>query len=267
MDNLSVGVAFAAGLVSFFSPCCLPLYPSYLSYLTGIKYQDLASGTLSDDQRAENGAGAGENAEKAAKVIEDGNAFEKSVRARVLIHSFGFVIGLSMIFFSLGFGVGLISDWFSANRDLIRQIAGLVMILMSLVLFGVVKMPSFLSGLKISWSKRPAGWLGSVLIGMGFAAGWSPCVGPILSSILALATVEQGTWLMLVSSYTLGFSLPFIGMAWWVGRMQIIYRWTPWLVKGGAGLLMLSGILLYTDQLMEWTIWYARVAPDWMKWG
>jgi cytochrome c-type biogenesis protein len=242
MESISVWVAFIAGLVSFFSPCCLPLYPSYLSFLTGIRYPELAGGH--------------------AQEIP-----EPAIRLRVFVHSLGFVIGLSMIFFSLGYGAGLLSDWFATNRDLIRQLAALVMVLMSLVLLGWIRLPARFNGLRMNWSKRPAGWFGSVVIGMGFAAGWSPCVGPILSSILALATVEPGTWFWLVSSYTLGFSIPFVALGWWVGSIRTINRWTPYLVRGGAVLLLLSGILLYTDQLMEWTIWYARVAPDWLKWG
>ncbi len=182
-------------------------------------------------------------------------------------NSLGFILGLSMIFFTLGYGAGAVSDWFAMQRDLIRQIAALIMVFMGLVLFGLIRIPGLMQERKWSWTKRPVGWFGSVLIGMGFAAGWSPCVGPILSAILALSTIEPGTWFLYVSAYTLGFSLPFLALAWWIGRLKGMNRWSGYVMKGGALLLIFSGVLLYTDQLTKWTIWFARVAPDWMRWG
>jgi cytochrome c-type biogenesis protein len=159
MDSVNLWIALWAGIASFISPCCLPLYPSYLSYITGISVSELKSGESSSQ-----------------------------VRRQTMLHTLSFIVGFSIIFYALGLTAGFLGNFFIDYRDLLRQIAALLIFIMGLFLLGIFQPQWLMKERKLQIKFRPAGYIGSVLVGMGFAAGWSPCVGPILSAILALAT-------------------------------------------------------------------------------
>ncbi|WP_420819431.1 cytochrome c biogenesis CcdA family protein [Paenibacillus thalictri] len=232
---MNIWIALWAGVASFISPCCLPLYPSYLSYITGISVSQLKEGNSSQ------------------------------VRVRTITHTLCFIAGFSIIFYSLGWGAGLLANLFIDYKDLIRQIAAILILVMGLFLLGIFQPQWLLKERKLQWKLRPAGYVGSVLIGMGFAAGWSPCVGPILSAILALATTEPGSWFKLITAYSLGFAIPFFVLAFFIGSTKWILRYSSRLMKIGGVLMIIVAILLYTDRMTRITIWLNQITPDWLK--
>lgn len=231
--ELNVWLALWAGLVSFISPCCLPLYPSYLSYITGVSVQQLKQDAT------------------------------REIRIRTLSHTFFFILGFSIIFYALGAAAGLIAELFVQWKDLIRQIAGIVIVVMGLALLGIFRPQVFMREWKPKLAKR-AGYLGSFIIGIGFAAGWSPCIGPILSSIITLSTTERGLWLPMITAYTLGFAIPFFLMAFFLGSTRWILRYSSGIMKVGGAVMIVVGILLYTGQLNEITSWLQEITPSWM---
>lgn len=236
MDNLNIGIAFLAGIASFISPCCLPLYPSYLSYITGISVNQLKNG---------------EN--------------KKEVRMRTLVHSLFFVLGFSVVFYTLGWSAGYLSELFASNKALIRELTALLLILMGLFMLGVFQPQWLLRERKFQFKWKPAGYLGSFLIGIGFAAGWSPCVGPILSSILAMAAMEPNTWFALITAYSLGFAIPFLVLAFFIGTTRWILRYSNRLMKVAGVIMIIVAILLYTDKMTQITIWFNSRTPSWLQ--
>ncbi|AQR76117.1 cytochrome c biogenesis protein CcdA [Paenibacillus larvae] len=235
MESINLWIALWAGVASFISPCCLPLYPSYISYITGISVSELKSGRSHRD-----------------------------VRIRTMLHTLAFILGFSIIFFSLGWTTGLLGSFLFDYGELLRQIAAILIFVMGLMLLGIFQ-PQWLMKERKFQINRRAGYLGSVLIGIGFAAGWSPCVGPILSAILALTATEPGTWLQLITAYILGFAIPFFVLSFFIGTTKWIIRYSNLLMKIGGGVMVIVAILLYTDQMTKITIWLNSITPDWLK--
>lgn len=236
MSQVNVWIALWAGFASFISPCCLPLYPSYLSYITGISVQRLK------DERS-----------------------TREVRLATTAHTLFFILGFSLIFYSLGLGVGLVAGWFNEYRDLIRQLSAILILVMGLFLLGVFQPQWLMRERKFQLKSKPTGYLGSVLVGMGFAAGWSPCVGPILSSILLLAATEPNTWFQLTTAYSVGFAIPFFILAFFIGSTKWIVRYSGIMMKIGGALMIVMAVLLYFDRMIVITIWLQERTPDWLK--
>ncbi|MFD1773083.1 cytochrome c biogenesis CcdA family protein [Paenibacillus rhizophilus] len=236
MSNINAGIALAAGLASFISPCCLPLYPSYLSYITGLSVRQLRTG----DQRRE-------------------------ARFRTLSHTLAFVLGFSAVFYTLGFGAGVFGQFFIGQRELIRQLSAILIIVMGLFLLGIFQPRFLMRERKMELSRRPAGYVGSFIFGIGFSAGWSPCIGPILTAIIALSASEPGTWLKLITAYSIGFALPFFLLAFFVGGARRLLKYSGPLMKIGGALMVFMGVLLFTDQMFRITIWLQSVTPNWLK--
>ncbi len=232
MSDVNVWVAFWAGLASFISPCCLPLYPSYLSYMTGITVNQ---------------------------------ATATSGRWLAVRHALVFSLGFSLVFFTLGFSVGSFARFFNEYQELIRQLSALLIIAFGLVMLGLLTPKFLMKERKFQFRSKPLGYLGSLLIGVGFAAGWSPCVGPILASILALAVSEPGAWLPLITAYSVGFAIPFLLFSFWIGGAKALVRHSAWLTKVGGAVMVLVGILLFFDQLAQITNWLNEHTPEWLK--
>jgi cytochrome c-type biogenesis protein len=225
VTDISYVVAFGAGFLSFVSPCVLPLVPAYLANLAGLTAID--------------------------------NTTRKSYLP-VLFHSLCFVLGFSIIFVGLGASVGLLGTAITTHSTLLRQISGVVIILFGIFLIAAYRFPwlNYEKRLNPSVSSNP-GYLRSILIGAAFALGWTPCIGPILGAILAMAwssqTVGQGA--LLLGIYSLGLGIPFvlIGLAWgaiaplWKGINR--HLGTISIISGI--LLILVGILILTGN-MEW---------------
>jgi cytochrome c-type biogenesis protein len=235
MDQLNLWIALWAGLISFFSPCCLPLYPSYLSYITGISV---------------------------TRLREERKSAE--VRFRTMSHTLFFILGFSVIFFALGAGAGLFADLFYQYRDWVRIAAGVLFIFMGLFLAGLFQPQFLMKEKKLEIKSKPAGYFGSFLLGVGFSAGWSPCIGPILGSIMTLASTEPGIWFGMTTAYTAGFAIPFFIFAFFIGSTRWILKYSGALMKVGGTLMVVIGVLLLTDQLYRLTVWLNSITPDWM---
>lgn len=227
-ENITIWLAFGAGFLSFISPCCLPLYPSYISYITGVSTKDL-------------------------------NERKSLFQHQALLHTLFFILGFSIIFFALGLSASLVEDLFANNRDLIRQLGAILIIVMGLVMLEVFKPRLFMREKRFEWKMKPSGYLGSTLVGITYAAGWTPCVGPILSAIFALGVTNPDQALFYVFAYTLGFGLPFFIMAFFIGKMKWIMKYSNKMMKVGGCLMVVVGILLYTDQMTQITIWLIRL--------
>lgn len=234
--DLNIWVAFFAGLASFISPCTLPLYPTYISYITGISVSRLQSEMNNRD-----------------------------IRRRTLTHTLFFVLGFSVIYYSLGAAAGMVAETFIRYQDLLSKLAGLMIIVMGLFLLGIFQPKLLMREFKINMKTKPVGYFGTFLIGIGFAAGWSPCVGPILSAIIALASSEQGSWFKLITAYTIGFSVPFFVLAFFIGSMKGILKYSNLLMKIGGVLMIVFGLLLYTGYLIKISNMLQGITPDWLR--
>ena len=216
--DINVFLAFGAGFLSFISPCTLPLYPAFLSYITGM--------TL-DELKAEKGM----------------------LQKRAILHTLFFLIGFSIIFIAIGFSASLAKDFFIQYQDLLRQVGAILIVIFGLMIVGLLQVDFLMKDRKFQFKNRPSGYVGSVLIGLAFAAGWTPCTGPILMSIIALAGTnpDAGLWYML--AYYFGFAIPFFIMSFFISRMNWIRRNSQIIVKVGGWIMIAVGILLFFDGL------------------
>lgn len=232
MEQVTIWLAFAAGVLSFVSPCCLPLYPSYLSYITGISV---------------------------AQLKEKGRSV--ALTRLTMVHTIFFLLGFSLVFYALGFTFSWIGQSFVAYKDLIRMLGAVLLIFMGLFLIGIIQPTWLMREKKWDVSKQGLGYLSSFLIGISFAAGWTPCLGPILASVLALITIKGQlvTGFVYISMYVLGFAIPFLLMAFFIGRTKALLRYSNLVMKIGGGLLIVFGILLYTDQLTTIIAWMTNI--------
>lgn len=213
--DLNLFLALGAGFLSFISPCCLPLYPAFLSYITGMSVSELKSE-------------------------------QAMMRKRSILHTLFFLVGFSVIFVALGFGSQIfIGRIFNEYQDLIRQIGAIFMVLFGLIVIGVFTPKSLLKERKISFKNRPAGFLGSILIGMAFAAGWTPCTGPILMSVMGLVATNPSSGVIYMLAYTLGFAIPFFILSFFIGRMNWIRKHNVKIMKIGGVLMVVMGIVLF----------------------
>lgn len=230
MADVSIWLAFGAGVLSFISPCCLPLYPSYISYITGVSISQL----------------------------QDANQPRQLKRA-TMFHTSFFILGFSIIFFALGFSASWVGSFFSEYRDLIRMLGGVLIAVMGLFMLGLIKPGFMMKEKRLEVGRKRWGYLGSSVIGMAFAAGWTPCVGPILVSVLALAASNPSAGLAYISAYTLGFAIPFFIMAFFLGRTRWILKYSNSLMKAGGALMVVFGVLLYTNQMTILIAWLTEL--------
>ncbi len=223
-------LAFGAGVLSFVSPCCLPLYPSYISYITGVSVSQLTDRSQS---------------------------FQ--IRRATMLHTLFFIFGFSVIFYALGFSVSWLGRLFQEYQDMIRMLGGVLIFVMGLFLLGLFRPSFMMRDVRIgALQKRRLGYIGSILVGMGFAAGWTPCVGPILASVLALSLTDPASGWGYITAYTLGFAIPFFVMAFFLGRTRWILKYSNRLMKAGGALMVLFGILLYFDQMTVIIAWLTK---------
>ena len=239
-QGLGVAVAFSAGLFSFLSPCVLPLFPSYISFITGMSVADLTAD------------------------------LSAAVRRRVLLHAVAFVLGFSMVFVALGASFSAAGQFLLDYRDVIRRVGGALIVLFGLYIAGVLKLA--LLGRTTQWQirEKPAGYLGSLAVGVTFAIGWTPCVGPILGAILSLAgtaeTVGRGVGLLV--AYSAGLGVPFLLSALALGPfLRFFKRYRPFIpvVERAAGvILVVVGVLVFTNYYVVLNAWTISLTPDWL---
>lgn len=175
--------AFIAGLLSFLSPCVLPLIPSYITYITGLSFADL-------------------QAEHPTKVV----------RRKIILHSIAFILGFTVVFVLLGASATFIGSFLQSKAILIRKVGGILIILFGIHVTGLVPVRLLMGEKRLTIKHKPAGYAGSFLVGLIFAAGWTPCIGPILAAILTLAATEENVFsgIMLLLLYSLGLGIPFL---------------------------------------------------------
>ena len=185
--DITYWIAFTAGVLSFVSPCVLPLIPSYLTYMTGLSF----------------------------KQLDEAHAGTR-VRLTVLLHTLCFIFGFSLIFILLGAIAGIASGQIQAflreGLDWVEKIGGLLILLFGVHMTGILSFRALLGDKRLQLHKRPAGFFGTMIIGIAFAAGWTPCIGPILASILMIAATsgQVGEGTILLTFYSLGLGIPFL---------------------------------------------------------
>jgi len=219
-EQLSLFLAFGAGLLSFISPCSLPLYPAFLSYITGVSLNELK---------------------------EEKGVFNR----KALIHTLLFLLGFSIIFMALGVSTSFIGTFFIQYQDLLRQIGAIIIVFFGLVVLGIFKFNFLLSEKRVQFKKRPQGYIGSVLIGLGFAAGWTPCTGPILAAVMTLGMSDPERGMLYMLFYVLGFSIPFLIMSLFIGKMKFLQKRSGLFMTLGGALMILMGVLLYFDMMTK----------------
>jgi len=239
-QTVSYMIAFTAGFLSFVSPCVLPLVPAYISYITGLSLEELTN-----------------------------TAGSKQVRWVTLTNSLLFILGFSIVFIAFGASATAIGQILLLYQNTIRKVGGLLIILFGLYLIGAVKIPFLMAYKQYRFQNRPAGAVGSVLIGITFAAAWTPCVGPILGSVYMLASTSQsvadGVWLLAV--YSIGLGLPLLITAMSVNTFLSSYRKMKdymWIVSLVSGLfLILIGVLVFTNSLRILNAWLTQYGIGW----
>jgi len=240
--DLSLAVAFGGGLFSFLSPCVLPLFPSYLSFITGMSLEDL------QDVDGQDGAG----------------------RGRVLGHSLAFVLGFSMVFVALGASFSALGQALIDYRDVIRQLGGGLIIVFGLYTIGLLRLSWLGRSRALTLRSKPAGLLGSWLVGVTFAIGWTPCVGPILGSILSLAGTAEtvGTGVTLLGAYSAGLALPFVVSSLALGAFLATFRrfrpWIPVVERTAGVLLVIVGLLVLTNYFIVLNSYALSLTPAWL---
>lgn len=227
--SLNVATAFLAGLVSFISPCVLPLVPAYLSFLTGSTVEELK---------------AQDNA---------------AVRRRVIAHSIAFIVGFTIVFVLLGVFASAAGGILAANKLWIARIGGVIIIILGLNMMGVFKIPFLMMDKRPQFPSVNRSYAASLVVGVAFAAGWSPCIGPILSAILLVASQQhplQATGYML--SYSAGLAVPFFLVAAAFNRslalLNRIKRFLPMIEFVAGVVLIIVGIIL----IMNWFNYIAQ---------
>lgn len=216
--SLGLALAFGAGLLSFVSPCVLPLIPSYLTFVTGVGFDEL-----------------------------------EHQRRAALVHALLFVLGFTLIFVTLGASATVLGRLLLAYRIWITRLGGALIVLFGLYLVGAVRVAAFDRERRVHLANKPVGYLGSVFVGIAFGAGWTPCLGPILGAILTYtaATADLSRGLPLLLAYSLGLALPFLLAAVAVERfLATVTRFRPHLARVSqisGVLLIIVGILMMLD--------------------
>lgn len=227
-QSISYLGAFVAGLLSFLSPCVLPLIPSYITYITGLSFGEL-------------------QAEHPDHVV----------RQKTVLHSLAFIAGFTVVFVLLGASATLMGSFLQGHMTLIRKAGGVLVVLFGLHVAGLLPIRWLLGEKRLNIRHRPAGYLGSFLVGLAFAAGWTPCIGPILASILMIAATEEkvGQGIVLLLLYSIGLGIPFLLSALALHRFIILFNRFKRFIRIFeiiTGLfLVVVGVLIFTNWLSQ----------------
>ncbi|CTQ66002.1 cytochrome c biogenesis CcdA family protein [Roseibium alexandrii] len=238
MLEVSWGAAFLAGLLSFVSPCVLPIVPPYLCYLAGVSVDELK-----------------------------GNTAAATTGRRVVFAAIAFVLGFSAVFVALGATASVIGQSIARYYDILSYIAGTIIIIMGLHFLGIFRIGLLFREARVHVEKKPAGLVGAFIMGLAFAFGWTPCVGPVLAAILFVAGSSETTWhgAGLLAVYALGIGIPFILAAafasqflGWASRFR---KHMGTIEKIMGGFLVLTGILFITGQMSAIAFWLLETFP------
>ena len=238
MQSASIGItiSFTAGLLSFLSPCVLPLIPSYVSFITGL--------SLDDVQRS---------------------------RRVTFIHSLLFIAGFTIVFLVLGATATVLGQLLVRHREWVGRVGGVLVIALGLYLLGVFNVGAFSRERRVHIANKPLGYLGTLLVGMAFAAGWTPCIGPILGAVLTYtassADLERG--LVLLFAYSLGLAVPFMLAALMIDRFMVLFQRYRgaliWMSRASGALLVVVGLLMITGSMTVLSAWLQRWTPEFLR--
>ncbi|QHZ54485.1 cytochrome C biogenesis protein CcdA [Brevibacillus sp. NSP2.1] len=176
-----------------------------------------------------------------------------------MFHTLFFITGFSIVFVALGLSTSLLGSLFSDYQELVRQIGGILLVLLGLIMVGFFKTEMLMKSWKIEVKNRPLGYFGSVIVGVTYAAGWTPCVGPILSSIIVLGVTNPTNAIYYTLAYTLGFAIPFFLMTFFISKINAIAKYSERFMKIGGAFMILFGILLYTNKMTDITVFLIRL--------
>ncbi len=238
MFDVTYGGAFLAGLLSFVSPCVLPIVPPYMAYLAGLTFDEL----------------------------KDGNRGADSTR-QLILAAVGFVLGFTTVFVALGTTASIIGQSIARYFDILSIVAGAIIIVMGLHFLGVFRIALFYRDTRFQVSRRPAGLVGAYVMGLAFAFGWTPCVGPVLAAILFVAGGEESATrgASLLAIYSLGIGLPFLLAAVFATRfLNWAARFRQHMHKvemAMGGILVLTGVLFMTGQMTAIANWLLETFP------
>lgn len=234
--SLAVGImiALSAGFISFISPCVLPIVPAYLAFISGMTFNELSAGNR---------------------------------RGSAILTSISFVLGLSVVFLILGATASALGGYFLQHQILLGRIAGVVIATFGLHFLGIINIPLFYREARFEVNTRAGSMVGAFVLGLAFAFGWTPCIGPILGSVLSMAiqedSIRQGTWLL--AAYAIGLGLPFIIVAAFIEKsINLISKLKPWMkiIERTIGvLLIIVGLLLVTDRFASIAFWLLETFP------
>ena len=219
--NTTLSMAFLAGLISFLSPCVLPLIPGYISYISGTSLDEIS----------------------------------KKKESLIIFKTIFFTLGFSFVFITLGLTASFLGKFFLANSNFFRIIAGIVIIFFSLQLIGIINLKFMNKDIRIFTDKYSNNMSFPLLVGAAFGFGWTPCIGPILGSILTLAAIEESFTksILLLSFYSLGLAVPFIISGFLISKFLLFSKsfkkYTSTITKAGGIVLLLTGIAILFDKL------------------
>ena len=234
--GLGVVVAFTAGLLSFLSPCVLPLVPSYIGFLTGMAVPEAAN------------------------------------RRRVTVtHALLFVLGFTLVFLALGAGASAFGTALKTQKTLIARIGGVLIIIFGIWTVGLIKLPFLEREQRVYLEEKPVGYLGSALVGMAFAAGWVPCIGPILGAILGLAATQAdfSRGMALLAAYSIGLAVPFLVAAlaldWFLAWFKNFRRHLGTVKLVSGILLIVVGVLMVSGEFTRLAGWLQGLTPGFLR--
>ena len=229
IENVTLLAAFGAGILSFISPCVLPLIPGYLSYISGMSLDEMrGSGTAA--------------------------VAPPEVRNRVILTSLAFILGFSLVFIALGASATAIGAFLMQRLTILGRIAGAIIVLFGLHTMGLLRIDWLYQEKRVQTSRRPAGFFGAVLVGIAFAFGWTPCIGPILAGILAIAAAQNtiGQGIRLLAAYSAGLAIPFFAAALAINQFfsafARIRKHYHMIELASGALLVVIGILIFTNR-------------------
>ncbi|PSL43547.1 cytochrome c-type biogenesis protein [Salsuginibacillus halophilus] len=224
MTEVTILLAFGAGLLAFISPCTLPLYPSFISYITGASVNELKT--------------------------------NRGLWPITLKHSILFCLGFSLVYYVLGFSASAVGSMFTDYQMLIQQLGGIFLVLVGLFLTGILQ-PSLLMSEKrmTSFMPKKTSAFSTFVIGIIFGAGWTPCIGPIFGTIMYHSAAYPDQAFVNITSYALGFSLPFIAMGFALGKVSVITKYSSLFMKIGGAFIIAIGIMVFFDWIIYINIW------------
>jgi len=240
MGDVSLFAAFGAGILSFVSPCVLPLVPGYISYVSGVSFDQMQAADA---------------------------ASRSATRRQMLITSLAFVLGFSLVFVSLGASATAIGHLLRHQKSIFEKIAGAIIVVFGLHLTGVFRIKWLDKDTRVQTSRRPASPLGAFVVGIAFAFGWTPCIGPILGGILAIAGSKNsvGEGVLLLAIYSAGLGIPFLATSVAIDRFFVasarIRRYYKAIELVAGMLLVVLGVLIFTNRFAILSNYFSRFLP------